>query len=60
MTKRNIGEELIDSLREIEAGGGRRYRFMDLARAKNKAGEATVEAPYTEADIYADESTGET
>jgi putative transcriptional regulator len=25
--KRNIGQEVIDSLREIKAGGGRRYRF---------------------------------
>jgi putative transcriptional regulator len=25
--KRNIGQEMIDSLREIKAGGGHRYRF---------------------------------
>ena len=60
MTNRNIGQELIDSIREIKAGGDRRYRLKDLTRANNKAGEATVEAPYTEAEIYADESTGET
>ncbi len=42
MTKRNIGQELIDSIREIKAGGGRRYRLKDLTRANNKAGEAVV------------------
>jgi putative transcriptional regulator len=25
--QRNIGQEMIDSLHEIKAGGGRRYRF---------------------------------
>ena len=42
MIKRNIGQELIDSIREINAGGGRRYRLKDLTRANNKAGEAVV------------------
>jgi len=27
MAKRNIGKELLDSVREIKAGGGTRYRF---------------------------------
>lgn len=27
MTKRNIGEEIVGSLREIKTGGGRRHRF---------------------------------
>jgi putative transcriptional regulator len=27
ISKRNIGKEIVDSLREIKAGGGRRYRF---------------------------------
>lgn len=27
MTKRDVGKEIVDSLREINAGGGRRYRF---------------------------------
>ena len=27
MAKRDIGREVIDSLREIKSGGGRRYRF---------------------------------
>jgi putative transcriptional regulator len=27
MAKRNIGQEIVDSLREIKTGGGRRYRF---------------------------------
>ena len=27
MAKRNIGQELLDSVREIKAGGGTRYRF---------------------------------
>jgi putative transcriptional regulator len=27
ISKRNVGQEMIDSLREIKAGGGRRYRF---------------------------------
>ena len=27
MAKRDIGKEILDSIREIKAGGGRRYRF---------------------------------
>ena len=27
MAKRHVGQEIIDSLQEIKAGGGRRYRF---------------------------------
>ena len=27
MAKRNIGKEILDSVREIKDGGGRRYRF---------------------------------
>lgn len=27
ISKRNIGQEMINSLREIKAGGGHRYRF---------------------------------
>ncbi len=42
MTKRNIGQELIDSIREIKAGGDRHYRLKDLTRANNKVGEAVV------------------
>lgn len=27
MAKRNVGQEIVDSLREINTGSGRRYRF---------------------------------
>ena len=34
MVKRNIGQEIVDSLQEIKAGGGRRYRFTAPAEIR--------------------------
>ena len=41
MAKRNVGQEIVDSLREIKAGGGRRYRFTaaeDIRQIRNGVG----------------------
>lgn len=35
MAKRNIGRELLDSVREIKAGGGRRYRVVRPAQIRS-------------------------
>ena len=34
MVKRNIGQEIVDSLQEIKAGSGRRYRFTAPAEIR--------------------------
>lgn len=45
MAKRNFGKEILDSVREIKQGGGRRYRFTapdDIRRIREGVGVSQV------------------